>query len=45
MTEQLHLVASFIFDSFFWQKDVLPELTSFIFNVAQGQSSNWGVSP
>ncbi|XP_006459540.1 hypothetical protein AGABI2DRAFT_184199 [Agaricus bisporus var. bisporus H97] len=38
-------VASFIFDSFFWQKDVLPELTSFIFNVAQGQSSNWGVSP
>lgn len=44
MTEPTSLVASFVFDSFFWKKDALPELTSFMFNVAQGQSAQWGVS-
>ncbi|KAF9450061.1 glycosyltransferase family 22 protein [Macrolepiota fuliginosa MF-IS2] len=34
-----------IIDSYFWQRMLLPELSSFFFNVAQGQSSNWGVSP
>jgi alpha-1,6-mannosyltransferase len=33
-------------DSFFWNKyPEWPELTSFLFNVIQGKSSDWGVSP
>ncbi|KXN86066.1 putative Dol-P-Man:Man(7)GlcNAc(2)-PP-Dol alpha-1,6-mannosyltransferase [Leucoagaricus sp. SymC.cos] len=37
--------ATFCIDSYFWQRKLLPELSSFIFNVAHGQSANWGVSP
>ena len=33
-------------DSFFWQRWPLwPELTGFIFNIVEKQSSNWGTSP
>ena len=32
-------------DSYFWQKPLWPELWGFYYNVFQGQSSNWGVSP
>ena len=33
-------------DSFFWQRFPLwPELTGFMYNVMQGQSASWGVSP
>lgn len=33
-------------DSFLWDKyPEWPELTSFLFNVIQGKSSDWGVSP
>ncbi|KAI4154572.1 MAG: hypothetical protein LQ340_001581 [Diploschistes diacapsis] len=29
-------------DSYLWQRPLWPELESFLFNVYQGQSSNWG---
>lgn len=33
-------------DSFFWQRWPLwPELTGFIYNIVEKQSSNWGTSP
>ncbi|MCJ1402594.1 dolichyl-P-Man:Man(7)GlcNAc(2)-PP-dolichol alpha-1,6-mannosyltransferase [Xylographa trunciseda] len=33
-------------DSFFWQKIPLwPELASFIFNILEGRSADWGTSP
>ncbi|KAL9713996.1 Dol-P-Man:Man(7)GlcNAc(2)-PP-Dol alpha-1,6-mannosyltransferase [Leucoagaricus gongylophorus] len=36
---------SFFVDSYFWQRKLLPELSSFVFNAMYGKSSNWGVSP
>ena len=32
-------------DSYFWDEWVWPELNSLYFNVYQGKSSEWGVSP
>ncbi|CAN8098901.1 unnamed protein product [Discula destructiva] len=32
-------------DSYFWQKLLWPELWGFVYNVIQGESSNWGTSP
>ena len=32
-------------DSFFWQKLVWPEFNAFVFNVIEGKSEEWGVSP
>lgn len=32
-------------DSYFWQKPLWPELWGFYYNVVQGSSSEWGVSP
>ena len=40
------LALSVPIDSFFWQRWPLwPELTGFIFNIIEKQSSNWGISP
>ncbi|KAF5359561.1 hypothetical protein D9756_003528 [Leucocoprinus leucothites] len=36
---------TYLVDSYFWQRRLLPELSSFLYNVVNGQSSNWGVSP
>lgn len=39
------LITSIPIDSYFWQKALWPELSAFVFNVLQGSSSEWGVSP
>jgi alpha-1,6-mannosyltransferase len=39
------LVTSVPIDSYFWQRPLWPELWGFYYNVVQGSSSNWGVSP
>ncbi|SPN96785.1 related to ECM39 protein, involved in cell wall biogenesis and architecture [Cephalotrichum gorgonifer] len=39
------LLVSVPIDCYFWQKPLWPELWGFIFNVVQGSSSEWGVSP
>lgn len=39
------LMTSVPIDSYFWQKPIWPELSGFVFNVLQGSSSEWGVSP
>jgi len=40
------IVLTVTVDSFFWQRFPLwPELHAFIFNVVEGKSSEWGVSP
>lgn len=36
---------SLIVDSYFWGRWVVPELASFMFNVVEGHSSEWGVEP
>ncbi|KAK4229022.1 Alg9-like mannosyltransferase family-domain-containing protein [Podospora fimiseda] len=42
----LSLAISVPIDSYFWQKfPIWPELWGFYYNVVQGSSSNWGVSP
>ena len=37
--------ASFIVDSYFWGHKTIPELESFVFNIINKQSANWGVEP
>ncbi|QPG77354.1 hypothetical protein FOA43_004766 [Brettanomyces nanus] len=37
--------ASFKADSFFWNEETLPELDSFIFNLVEGKSKDWGTEP
>lgn len=32
-------------DSFFWGEPSFPEVESFVFNLVQGQSQNWGTEP
>lgn len=32
-------------DSYFWNRWVVPEVASFIFNVVEGHSAQWGVEP
>ncbi|TQS35685.1 hypothetical protein Golomagni_03887 [Golovinomyces magnicellulatus] len=32
-------------DSYFWQHLLWPELTGFYFNIIQGKSSDWGITP
>lgn len=39
------LVISVPIDSYFWQRPLWPELWGFYYNVVQGSSSDWGVSP
>lgn len=39
------LLTSVPIDSYFWQKPLWPELWGFYYNVVQGSSSEWGVSP
>ena len=40
------IVISVFADSFFWQRFPLwPELDALLFNIVQGKSSDWGVSP
>lgn len=39
------LLVSVPIDSYFWQKPLWPELWGFYYNVIQGSSSNWGMSP
>lgn len=39
------LAISVPIDSYYWQKLVWPELSSLIFNVYHGKSSQWGTSP
>lgn len=39
------LLVSVPIDSYFWQTPIWPELWGFYYNVVQGSSSNWGVSP
>ncbi len=39
------LAISVPIDSYFWQRPLWPELWGFYYNVVQGSSSNWGVSP
>lgn len=39
------LLVSVPIDSYFWQKPLWPELWGFYYNVVQGSSSDWGVSP
>ncbi|OBT67609.1 hypothetical protein VE03_03727 [Pseudogymnoascus sp. 23342-1-I1] len=41
----LSITASVLVDSAFWLRPIWPELESFIFNVVNGASSEWGVSP
>ncbi|KAI1461724.1 glycosyltransferase family 22 protein [Annulohypoxylon moriforme] len=41
----MSLILTVPVDSYFWQKPLWPELWGFIFNVLQGSSSDWGVSP
>lgn len=41
----LSLAISVPVDSYFWQRPLWPELWGFYFNVVEGSSSAWGVSP
>ncbi|CAI5757541.1 unnamed protein product [Candida verbasci] len=36
---------SVVVDSFYWQKLLIPELHSFIFNIVEGKSVEWGTEP
>ncbi|KHJ33366.1 putative glycosyltransferase family 22 protein [Erysiphe necator] len=39
------LLITFVIDTYFWQRPIWPELCGFYFNVIQGKSSDWGISP
>lgn len=39
------LVSSFCIDSYFWGYPVIPELSSFKFNIVDGKSADWGTEP
>ncbi|AET38218.1 dolichyl-P-Man:Man(7)GlcNAc(2)-PP-dolichol alpha-1,6-mannosyltransferase Ecym_2496 [Eremothecium cymbalariae DBVPG len=39
------IMLSSIIDSYFWQTCCVPEISAFVFNVIDGQSSNWGTEP
>lgn len=41
----LAIAVTVLVDSYFWQKPLWPELWGFVYNVVQGESSNWGTSP
>lgn len=41
----LSIAVTVLVDSYFWQKPLWPELWGFVYNVVQGESSNWGTSP
>lgn len=41
----LSVAVTVLVDSYFWQKFLWPELWGFVYNVIQGESSNWGTSP
>ncbi|KAI3405469.1 ECM39 [Candida oxycetoniae] len=36
---------SFVVDSYFWGRYLLPELESFVFNIVDGESVKWGTEP
>ena len=36
---------SFCIDSYFWGRPLIPEIDSFIFNIVQGKSTEWGTEP
>ncbi|KAI5949425.1 ECM39 [Candida jiufengensis] len=38
-------IASVLIDSYFWGKILIPEVDSFIFNIINGKSQDWGVEP
>ncbi|KAG7661199.1 uncharacterized protein J8A68_005284 [[Candida] subhashii] len=38
-------LTSICIDSYFWNRLLIPELDSFIFNIIEGKSSQWGVEP
>ncbi|EJD51119.1 hypothetical protein AURDEDRAFT_143051 [Auricularia subglabra TFB-10046 SS5] len=46
-TAALSILATLLVDSYFWSSDkpLWPELYSLYFNIYQGKSSDWGVSP
>ncbi|KAI5965013.1 ECM39 [Candida theae] len=37
--------ASFCIDSYFWGEPLVPEISSFVFNIVNGNASEWGVEP
>lgn len=37
--------SSFCIDSYFWGRPLIPEIDSFIFNIVQGKSTEWGTEP
>lgn len=41
----LSVTVTVLVDSYFWQRFLWPELWGFVYNVVQGESSNWGTSP
>ncbi|TCD62400.1 dolichyl-P-Man:Man(7)GlcNAc(2)-PP-dolichol alpha-1,6-mannosyltransferase [Steccherinum ochraceum] len=46
LTAVASIAATTLVDSYFWQKFPLwPELHSILFNVVEGKSADWGVSP
>lgn len=38
-------LATLFIDSYFWGKPLVPELSSFIFNIVDGNAAEWGVEP
>jgi alpha-1,6-mannosyltransferase len=41
----LGLLATVVVDSYFWGRLIVPELESFVFNIVEGKSAEWGVEP
>lgn len=37
--------SSLIIDSYFWNAWIVPEVSSFVFNIVNGKSADWGVEP